>query len=274
MPRTRRIDGLIEGINKCDQIVGNVRLSHPHLISHPTSVSAIDFKACTSVEPFCQMNLFSIFLHQQDFIFLQNTNLMVFKNFKAVVLTVAMLFAHLALFTQTASGDDTPNADLLINTHLGEMQADADRPKGFTGILEAGVVVGNDNRVKLNGVGSYFVLPWLSTGLGAGLRYFNDRSVSTVPVFADLRFYPGKKRQGFYISGGAGTTFNLNDSRDNPSLFISVTVGTGIQVARRSFIHFSIGYEMEEIRTFWGYYYYARVKNKAHGANVNIGFSF
>jgi hypothetical protein len=69
MPRTRRIAGLIERINNCVQIVGNVRLNHPHLIIHPTSVSAIDLKACTSVEPFCQINLFSIFLHQQDFIF-------------------------------------------------------------------------------------------------------------------------------------------------------------------------------------------------------------
>jgi hypothetical protein len=200
---------------------------------------------------------------------------MVMKNFKSVLLTVAMLFAHLALFTQTASGDDTPNAGLLINTHLEEMQADADRPKGFTGFLETGIVVGKDNRVKLNVVGSYFMLPWLSTGLGAGLRYFNDRSFSTVPVFADLHVYPGKNRQGFYIAGGAGTTFNLNDSRNNPSLFISVTVGTGMQVARRSFIHFSIGYEMEEISSYWGYYNsYKLVKYNSHGANVNIGFSF
>jgi hypothetical protein len=208
------------------------------------------------------------------------------KIFKICALIFCFLFLHHAALSQSTFVENHNIPDLNINNSPNETQIHANPQKGFTGILEVGVVAGDGNRLKLNAIGSYFVAPWLSTGIGTGFRIFQVGDDRTVPLFADFRFYPGKNNSRFFIAGSAGASFKLNNGEHNPMLFLSFTVGTRFQVSRRSFVNLSFGYEMQEEIAYDGHWSHIvqpgavstfisnPVKIKQHGATANLGFSF
>jgi hypothetical protein len=231
----------------------------------------------------CLLNI----IGKQDHFKTENLTPMIhIKIFKISALFFCFLFFHHVALSQSTFVENHNIPDLNINNSPNETQIHVNPQKGFTGILEMGVVVGDRNRLKLNAIGSYFVAPWLSTGIGTGFRVFQVGDDRTVPLFADFRFYPGKNNSSLFIAAGAGASFKLNNGEHNPMLLFSFTVGTRFQVSRRSFINLNIGYEMQEEIAYVGHWSHivqpgavgrfigTPVKIKQHGATASLGFSF
>ena len=151
---------------------------------------------------------------------------------------------------------------VLVSTHLSFGQNSDQDVVGLK--IESGYQIGvgdyGMDRLKLNVVGTHQLNPFLSLGLGAGLRYYSDIETALIPVFADVMVRGSEGKISPYFSMGVGYSFDATDGFDRVGFLLNPSVGVSFNVAGTSKFHLGLGYEMQKMdigyyNAFEGYYY-------------------
>ncbi len=86
------------------------------------------------------------------------------------------------------------------------------KEKGYQSVINASLLTGNNQyytvtSLSLTNVQGYQFKSGLALGIGSGIEWFNT---TVIPVFADVSYYPLKKRKTPYVSLQAGYSAPLN----------------------------------------------------------------
>ncbi len=142
--------------------------------------------------------------------------------------------------------------------------------QGFTGIVEAGYVVGGGyymhDRMKLNLAGNYYVNHWLAMGLGTGLRFY-ERGFRSQLLYADARVYLGQRKAQVFFAAAAGASLTLSNNQPVNGVYTNVSIGSRVRLAGKNYLHLSFGYEAEKLPGYHGKVY-------VEGLSIGLGVSF
>ncbi|MBX2973211.1 MAG: hypothetical protein KF797_08920 [Flavobacteriales bacterium] len=160
---------------------------------------------------------------------------------------------------------------------------------GYSGIVETGYQQGvgyyGSSRLKLNIINGYRFNPYLSMGLGVGMRYFTDPGDVLLPLFADFRVRFMDKTVTPYFSTGIGYSFDLGDGFTGAGFFLNPALGVAFKVSPKVALHVALDHEMQQVTT-WDYspyynhlyntyYYNANTRKSNSGAiGLTTGISF
>ena len=154
---------------------------------------------------------------------------------------------------------------------------------GYKGIVELGYQIGTgDNgmdRLKLNIINGYQIIPYFSLGFGTGLRYYFDAEAALIPVFADFRANFINNKVSPYLSLGVGYSFNATNDFKGAGFLLNPTAGVSFKVSDESAMNVGLGYEIQKMdfyNSFYnGRYFDNRTTSKNSGAiSINVGISF
>jgi len=101
----------------------------------------------------------------------------------------------------------------------------------------------NINRLKFNVVGNYQFNPYVSVGVGLGMRYYYDADFFIFPMFYDMRVRLFDKPFSPYFSIGAG--YSLGTEGGPIGLYLNPELGVSYRINNKVNIHFTLGYEMQ-----------------------------
>ena len=151
---------------------------------------------------------------------------------------------------------------VLVSTHLSFGQNSDQDVVGLK--IESGYQIGvgdyGMDRLKLNVVGTHQLNPFLSLGLGAGLRYYSDIETALIPVFADVWVRGSEGKISPYFSMGVGYSFDATNGFEGVGFFLNPSVGVSFKMAGNSTMNLGLGYEMQKMNIgffniYEGYYY-------------------
>ncbi len=152
--------------------------------------------------------------------------------------------------------------------------------KGYKPIVEIGLMA-NDNGPlhKIDFINAYQFNPYLSLGVGTGLRaYLVDFDDIYMPLFADLRVNFKDTRVSPYFSLGAGYSFNATDDFRGQGAMVQPTIGVRLNTGKVAF-NWGLGYNMMETKD-WYYVHdynssiYRKRNHTEHSLTLNFGITF
>ncbi len=154
---------------------------------------------------------------------------------------------------------------------------DMSLPIGFKRIVELGYQFGvgefGYDRLKIGLILSYQVHPYISIGIGTGLRSYFEFEEALIPFFADFRANLMDSKFSPYVSLGIGYNFQLANSLKGEGVLINPTAGVCMKLSPNSIFNVGLGYEMQRM-TFIEYPI-GRYFNANSGAiSLVIGISF
>ncbi|GAB1453450.1 hypothetical protein MASR2M47_35060 [Draconibacterium sp.] len=140
---------------------------------------------------------------------------------------------------------------------------------GYKGIVEAGFNIGvgdgeGYNTIKINFINGYQIMPYLSVGIGTGIRFNIDYEEALIPLFADFRVNFLNKRLSPYASLGLGYTFDATYYFESVGFLVNTSAGISYKISNKSAVLFGLGYESQS----WGYGY------STGAICINAGISF
>jgi len=149
---------------------------------------------------------------------------------------------------------------------------------GYKGIVELGYQIGAGDygmdRLKLNIINGYQINPYFSLGFGTGLRYYFDAEATVIPVFADFRANFMNNKISPYLSIGVGYSFDATNDFEGVGFLLNPTVGVSFKVSDKSAMNVGLGYEMQKMDFYSGYYgRYSSTENSG-AISINVGISF
>ncbi len=124
----------------------------------------------------------------------------------------------------------------------------------FRRIIELGYSFSNGDYpidfIKLNGIYAYKLNPYVSLGVGSGLRYALDVDDALIPFFADFRAALPYRNFPLYFSFDAGYSLDVtSDFRSEGFyLLINPTLGVNFKLSDRSALNMGIGYEKQRYK--------------------------
>lgn len=162
---------------------------------------------------------------------------------------------------------------------------DFNKPRGYMGLVEVGGGLGLGNyaaqRVSVSMINGYRVLPQFAVGVGVGAEMFfytwgdYNGNVYTgpelsMPVFLHLRsdFIDGKVSP--YVAVNAGYNVSLSGGFIG-GLMLDPSVGVGFNVGRKSRMLVGVGYALNRVKYYYGYY---EQTGMAGGLKLKVGLSF
>ncbi|MGI6718209.1 MAG: hypothetical protein ACOX4D_03540 [Bacteroidales bacterium] len=133
--------------------------------------------------------------------------------------------------------------------------------------------------MKLNIINGYQINPYISMGVGTGLRYYYDLGVALIPLFADFRANFMDNYISPYFSFGLGYSFNVTNGFFGVGLLLNPTIGASFKVFKKSAINVGLGYEMQKMKFYYeifdGYYFHNRYyAGSLDAISINVGISF
>jgi hypothetical protein len=150
--------------------------------------------------------------------------------------------------------------------------------RGFKGIGEFAYLPGIDgysfDRLKLNVIGGYQINPYISLGVGSGLRYYMDTETALTPVFADFRFNFINRRVSPFLAFDLGYSFDAGNDARVGSL-VSFMAGISIKFANGSALIMGLEFESQERSHYTHYYddyYYSTGSYGALGFSMGVTF--
>lgn len=163
-----------------------------------------------------------------------------------------------------------------------------DSRHGYQLIIEnsAGLGTGDYgmNMEKFSIINGYRFNPYISLGVGTGLRYGsisnydNEFDNIYLPIFADFRVNFINRKVTPYISLDLGSAYNLSVSDEDPGVFFNPTIGVKFKFTQRLGLNLGIGYDLQAIKCSNSdnyYSYYDETTDETSGTVCfNIGFSF
>lgn len=149
---------------------------------------------------------------------------------------------------------------------------------GYRGIVEFGYQYGlnyADDKIKVNFINGYQFNPYLSLGLGTGLRYYLEDYL-IMPFFVDFRTNLTRHSASPYLALGLGYSFDVSDGFDGLGFIFSPSAGYRFKVSQRSSLYIGLGYEMQNWQTSYydGYYGYYSATESIGALSFDIGISF
>ena len=147
----------------------------------------------------------------------------------------------------------------------------------YKGIVELGYQFGlgdyGTDRIKLDMINGYQIKPYLSLGVGTGLRYYFFDEALLIPLFADFRVNFTDNHISPYLSLGVGYSFDATNSFEGAGFLLNPTVGACLKISNKSVINVGLGYEMQRMQ-FYRYFLH-RVHTENSGAlSLVVGISF
>lgn len=143
---------------------------------------------------------------------------------------------------------------MLVSNHLSFGQNSDQDVVGLK--IESGYQIGvgdyGMDRLKLDVTGAHQFYPFLSLGLGTGLRYYYHADAALLPVFVDLKILGSDGKFSPYLSMGVGYSFDATDGFDRVGLLLNPSVAVSFNVSGTSKFHLGLGYEMQKMDI--GYY--------------------
>lgn len=137
------------------------------------------------------------------------------------------------------------------------------------------------NMEKFSIINGYRFNPYISLGIGTGIRYGTlsnydvDFDNFYLPVFADFRVNFINRKVTPYISLDLGSVYNLSDSDEDPGVFFNPTIGVKFKFTQRMGLNIGVGYDLQTISCYSSNYYYDDPSDEVSGTVCfNIGFSF
>lgn len=101
------------------------------------------------------------------------------------------------------------------------------------------------NRIKFNVVGNYQFNPYISAGVGIGMRYYSEinSDLFIFPMFYDMRVRLLDKPFSPYFSIGAG--YSVATKGGPTGLYLNPELGVSYRINDKVNIHLTLGYEMQ-----------------------------
>lgn len=139
---------------------------------------------------------------------------------------------------------------------------------GYRRIIEIGHEFRENNwstdRLKLNLINAYQLNPFISLGIGTGIRYYYEYNDVSVPLFADFRTHFMNTKTSPYLGLGFGYMFDINTRIRGAGLLFSPTAGVSFKAFHKAQMNVGIGYEIQRFRTWY----------RRNTVSVNLGISF
>lgn len=152
---------------------------------------------------------------------------------------------------------------------------------GFKGVFEPtyqfGVGEYGLDRFKVNLIGGYQFNPYVSIGVGSGLRYYFNNSNALVPLIFDLKINFIDRKVSPYFSISAGYNFDAFKSFGKKGYLINPAIGVCIRVYEKSALYLGFEIEVQQME-FVNYYdlyfgYTNEIKN-SYSMSLNLGITF
>lgn len=158
-----------------------------------------------------------------------------------------------------------------------------DIERGYFGVINFGYEIGvggGDDRIKLDVVNGYRVIPEFSVGAGVGVKYYIDADVVTIPLYAHLRTDLLRTKVTPFIALNAGYNISTNDYIKGGAL-VEPSIGVGIRLNNSKQLNVSLGYSLNCFKAqvynnnyYYGYYLTSsyEVKIKSQAIMLHLGF--
>ena len=150
---------------------------------------------------------------------------------------------------------------------------------GYKGLVELGYQIGTGDfgldRIKLNIINGYQINPYISMGVGTGMRYYHEEEIALIPIFADIRVNFVQSYVSPYLSIGVGYSLDATYDFKGAGSMINPTIGANFKVSDTSMLNVGFGYEIQKLDyyiTLDGWSYRGSVNSGA--LSVIIGISF
>lgn len=150
---------------------------------------------------------------------------------------------------------------------------------GYFGVVNFGyeIAVNNgDDRIKLDVVNGYRIIPEFSVGAGVGVKYYIDADVVTIPLYAHLRTDLLRTKVTPFIALNAGYNISTHSYVKGGAL-VEPAVGVGIRLNNRKQLNVSLGYSLNYFKMDMYYYsgysfntYEAKLRSDAF--MLHVGF--
>lgn len=166
------------------------------------------------------------------------------KMIKKLCLALALAVGTFPSFAQFTTGGK--------NSSIQSSSNDYALKSGYKGLVEFGYGIGvgdfGEDRIEFQTAHGYQFNPYLFAGVGAGVSYYHDGELFSVPIFADLRgsLPINNSRVAPFIDFKIGYAVT-----DVEGFFFSPAAGFRVAIGNRSGFNFSIGYEMQKYS--WSY---------------------
>ena len=148
---------------------------------------------------------------------------------------------------------------------------------GYKGFFDFGYSFGvgdyDADRIEFSTSHGYQVNPYFYAGIGAGVNYFTDAEVFSVPIFANPRLtLPTNSIVSPFLDLKIGYTV----SEYVEGFYFSPSIGARIDARNNQAINFSFGYTLQKAKDYYYYdYYYNYSKTLTLGAlTLKLGFEF
>jgi hypothetical protein len=120
------------------------------------------------------------------------------------------------------------------------------------------------NRLKLNLINAYQINPFVSLGVGTGLRYYYGHEGILVPIFADFRTNFMNTPTSPYLGLGFGYSFDVSYGIRGAGVLFSPTAGVSFKAFNNAQMNLGVGFEMQRVN---GWY-------TTNAVSVNLGIAF
>lgn len=105
----------------------------------------------------------------------------------------------------------------------------------------------NINRVKFNIAGNYQFNPYISMGVGLGVRYYHSHNSFLFPLTYNFRARLLESKFSPYFSIGVGYTFFTSEGPALLGLSLNPEFGLSYRVSEKIELHLTFGYEMQNV---------------------------
>lgn len=166
------------------------------------------------------------------------------------------------------------------NEHRQYLTANNHVHHGIIGLVEIGGGMGigdlyGVDLAKLNCIIGYIFNPYISVGIGTGVRYYIHEHELFFPLFADIRIYFRDRKVSPYFALDAGMTINMTPKIGS---IINPMAGVCVRVTDKNALYVGLGYHMQPEGVIEGYSFQTGNHTKptldATCISLNVGLNF
>jgi len=147
---------------------------------------------------------------------------------------------------------------------------------GYRGVLDVGYQIGTGNginRLKIDFINGKQIGPYVSAGIGVGMRHYADYKVLLMPIFLNMKANFTAEKVTPYLSASLGYSFAASNNFKGTGVLFNPTVGVSFIFNNYS-LNIGLGYELQAMNSS----FYSDMGN-IYGSNgdaltLSIGMSF
>lgn len=180
------------------------------------------------------------------------------KTIKCIIVAAMMAIA-LPSFAQFTTGGKTERASSFSENVI---------PTGYKGLVELGYGIGTGDfgadRILLTTSHGYQVNSYFFAGIGAGVNYYTDADLVSIPIFADFRgtLPITNSKIAPFLDMKIGYTVN-----DVEGFYFAPGIGIRIATSRKAGFNVGIGYELQKFDAYYS-------KETCGAFAIKVGYDF